>query len=471
MPPVIACHPSLPFVAIASAEDTVLLYDLERQGWSLPRLAHASQHLVSCAEWEPVEPTSLAVGCAGGVCLWVLFYSSEEADGGSKEADGGSMGPWVVMRAHLVRFLAHTAGAPVSAISWSPYGGQLASVSRQHPAVSVWDAPSGECEKLWFRSGGGCASVSWAPGAGAYLCAVGVDGPVRVWEAMSWKWETLHYASFKADAFASAAWSADGSALLLLPAQGAYIRYVLLRNNPPTIAAIDGGSHTLPLHEGDASSPAFLIRPGDEVARSLLEDGWPVAAAALERALAMGVPGTSFTFKNGLLSVEQLPGHPSGFVGVLRFADERTRTRAAAELAGSEGENGAWVLVEGTSDCHMRHAVWDGRAERLAICVQEEIVVQGQSTRVRGKHFVQIFQTRLDPVLQLTVLGGFSELPASVASVRVPGRNEARREQQPENATGPQVVGFARTHGPRSDQELLLAMAWETGEIAFAPCV
>jgi hypothetical protein len=57
---VIACHGSLPFVAIASADDVLLLYDLARSGWSLPRLSHANQHLVSCAQWEPLEPTRCA---------------------------------------------------------------------------------------------------------------------------------------------------------------------------------------------------------------------------------------------------------------------------------------------------------------------------------------------------------------------------------------------------------------------------
>lgn len=54
---VVSCHPTLPFVAIANANDTVLLYDLARGDWSLPRLSHASQHRISCAQWEPMQPT------------------------------------------------------------------------------------------------------------------------------------------------------------------------------------------------------------------------------------------------------------------------------------------------------------------------------------------------------------------------------------------------------------------------------
>lgn len=53
---VVACHPTLPLVAITGAGDTVLLYDLAHGGWSLPRLSHASQHRVSCAAWEPLQP-------------------------------------------------------------------------------------------------------------------------------------------------------------------------------------------------------------------------------------------------------------------------------------------------------------------------------------------------------------------------------------------------------------------------------
>lgn len=55
---VIACHPTLQFVAITigSKDDAVLLYDLVHSGWSLPRLSHASQHQISCAQWEPLDP-------------------------------------------------------------------------------------------------------------------------------------------------------------------------------------------------------------------------------------------------------------------------------------------------------------------------------------------------------------------------------------------------------------------------------
>lgn len=66
-------------------------------------------------------------------------------------------------------------------------------------------------------------------------------------------------------------------------------------------------------------------------------------------------------------------------------------------------------------------------------------------------------------MLQLTALGELSSLP-SADCVRVPGSFEGRRGQA-EDATGPDVVGFARA----PDGKLLLVMAWETGELALVP--
>jgi hypothetical protein len=63
-------------------------------------------------------------------------------------------------------------------------------------------------------------------------------------------------------------------------------------------------------------------------------------------------------------------------------------------------------------------------------------------------------------------------MPPSAESVRVPGSHDGRRGQV-ENATGPDVVGFACVpkgrvaDGPAAAGPTL-AMAWETGELALA---
>lgn len=381
---------------------------------------------------------SLAVGCAGGVCLWGLSFSEEAAAGGS----GGAR--LAVTGAYLVRVLAHPPGAPVSSLSWCPFGGQLASASREHAAILVWESSSGHHEQLWFKSGGGCAAVSWAPAAGAYVCALGVDGPVRVWESMSWRWETLRLGSgahaaalghahgalpsllsgafapkpvgaasrtaagrgaAASPAFSAAVWSADGGALLLLPRHGPLLRYVVLRQSPPLIQPIDGGAHMLPvgplgyavhhdsaLGEPPHERPALTLRPVGERARAAAAQGWEVARAQIDELLRASAG------LGAAPEVEHLPGSPSGCVAVVRFRDVRAREHFAALVGGGGGWGGGggvggsggtaeaqasgrgggmegapaeWECVRCTSVSHVRHAVWDGAAERMAVCTQE----------------------------------------------------------------------------------------------------
>jgi WD40 repeat protein len=404
------------------------------------------------------SPHSLAVGCAGGICLWAVKFASlplalppslhavatagtrhrahtqaEDdpsalARGGS--AAGGATAP-AVTGAHLARFLPHALGCPASSISWSPFGGQLASASRGSAALCVWDTATGEYDKLWFRSGGGCAGVSWAPGAGGYVCAVGVAGPVRIWETASWRWETLRFE--RARAYASALWSGDGTTLLLLPARGGAVHYLLLRHSPPVLKHIDGGVHLLPFSsdsEAGAAAggrggggggfvfqrqgggqpqaalqqgpqPALLVRlKGEGLAgghagghadgghadgsRSRVD----LALAALVRALQSADSGAAA----GCVSVQPLHETPSRFFAVLRFVDRRSRARAAALLSAMDGRAAAlfglgagdgasedeegrriagWETVAATVEVHLRCAVWDASTECLAVSSQE----------------------------------------------------------------------------------------------------
>lgn len=57
----IACHPWGNLVAVASFEDTIIIYDIARACWCSQRLSHASQHLVSVMAWEPLQ----LARCAG----------------------------------------------------------------------------------------------------------------------------------------------------------------------------------------------------------------------------------------------------------------------------------------------------------------------------------------------------------------------------------------------------------------------
>jgi len=192
------CH----LCAVALDDSSVLLYDLRSGEWSAHRLVNTHQRDVRSLAWQPHSASALAVGCAGGVCIWRLAYGRPTGE---------------LTGAHLLRRIDFP---PVHSVAWHPLGDWLAAASAEHAAVRLcepWcrseaaerDAAAGAfglhghaamagspvdgvgaTNLLWMRSGGGGVSLVLPSTCGTLLFAAGTGGPLRVWETRGWHWQT-----------------------------------------------------------------------------------------------------------------------------------------------------------------------------------------------------------------------------------------------------------------------------------------
>ncbi len=78
--------------------------------------------------------------------------------------------------------------APISALSWSPYGNFLVSASPLDTNLVVWDVPMGVATKVQRSTGGGVTNVRWSPD-GARVFAGCKSSLFRVWETLQWSCE------------------------------------------------------------------------------------------------------------------------------------------------------------------------------------------------------------------------------------------------------------------------------------------
>eukprot|EP00966_Prymnesium_polylepis_P173612 4016106-Prymnesium_polylepis.1 len=193
--------------AAALADHSVALYDLSAREWSPHKLVHTQQRGVESLAWQPQGASTLAVGCAKGVCMWRLAYSPS-----TLELSG----------AHMLRLLEAPGHAPVRSLCWHPRGRWLVSASACQGALQVWDAAdAGSATALWMVGGGGVRLLEASP-CGLYLLSASVTGGVRVWETRGWQWES--WRRFAAPC-ATAAWSgppplgADTARTLLIALQ------------------------------------------------------------------------------------------------------------------------------------------------------------------------------------------------------------------------------------------------------------
>jgi hypothetical protein len=193
------CH----LCAVALDESCVILYDILSRDWSPHRLVNTHQRDVRALAWQPHSASVLAVGCAGGVCVWRLAY-------------GRSTGE--LTGAHLTRRVDFP---PVSSLAWHPLGDWLAAASAQHAAVrlcepwcrsEVADADAGAggwlgrngngavsasadnsqagTSLLWMRGGGGGIALVAPSTCGTLLLGAGTAGTLRVWETRGYSFQT-----------------------------------------------------------------------------------------------------------------------------------------------------------------------------------------------------------------------------------------------------------------------------------------
>jgi WD40 repeat protein len=220
------CH----LCAVALDESCVLLYDVCSREWSAHRLVNTHQRDVRALAWQPLSASVLAVGCAGGVCVWRLAYGRNTGE---------------LTGAHLTRCIDFP---PVRSLAWHPLGDWLAAASAEHAAVRLcepwcrsevaeqhagagsWlgshrhrsvsasaDQSPSAASMLWMRGGGGGISLVAASMCGTLLLGAGTAGTLRVWATRNWSWQT--WRRFNAPCSA-AAWGGptpfDGDAPRLL---------------------------------------------------------------------------------------------------------------------------------------------------------------------------------------------------------------------------------------------------------------
>jgi WD40 repeat protein/tRNA A-37 threonylcarbamoyl transferase component Bud32 len=129
---------------------------------------------------------------------------------GTRLAVAGSLGVWLYDAETLdVLGLLEGHEEPVTDVTWSPDGTQLAS-SSQDGSVRVWDATSGEELHTLRGHVGSVASVAWSP-AGTLLASGGWDDSVRVWDLDSGS--ERHVLASHTGAVKGLAWSPDGTQL------------------------------------------------------------------------------------------------------------------------------------------------------------------------------------------------------------------------------------------------------------------
>ncbi|KAK9841751.1 hypothetical protein WJX81_000774 [Elliptochloris bilobata] len=206
-------------------------------------LSHGHQRQVASLAWRPRSGTVLAVGAAGGVCIWGLGRSP--AGGAAAVRTSAAGGAWL-------SFL-RAAGCTgrVTALSWSPDGQLLAAAAEGMPGFMLWDVTLGMGTLL--RSGlAGVALLRWSPD-GAYLLAGSTGAGFRLWETQKW---TSQLWSTEAGALAGAAWAPD-SRTLLIAAGGARQLAALCLTRPAP--ALDAQLLPLPLPAPPPAQPCPAV--------------------------------------------------------------------------------------------------------------------------------------------------------------------------------------------------------------------
>ena len=186
----IAWHPHCTKLAVASHEDSVLVYTGSSQVPVIIR--HSSQKDISALAWRPLSASHLAVGCALGVAVWTVDPSSL----GTRPS------------ASCLNLLHHQ--TPVNSVAWHPQGKYLASGSARDSALYIWNVESREPTILKKFRGGGYTILSWSP-SGDRLMTATPASVFRLWETRHWTAEDWNVVEGHLQ---TAAWSPCGTKMV-----------------------------------------------------------------------------------------------------------------------------------------------------------------------------------------------------------------------------------------------------------------
>ncbi|XP_057375702.1 aladin-like isoform X1 [Daphnia carinata] len=183
----LAWHPHCNKLAVATRDDTVLVYTGSASTPVVVR--HSSQKNISSMSWRPLCSAQLAVGCASGVALWTV--------------DPASLG--TRPSASCLTTLPHPTS--INSVAWDPQGKFLASGSAQDSSLYIWNVENREATLLQKIRGGGYTFLTWSP-TGDRLLACTPGNVFKIWETRTWSaeiWDVMNgYVQ-------SAAWSPCGT--------------------------------------------------------------------------------------------------------------------------------------------------------------------------------------------------------------------------------------------------------------------
>jgi len=416
--------------------------------------------------WSPAGGAALAVGCAGGVCLWRLS--------GLGQAKCTSRCTW----------LPHPGGgfrddqACVAALAFSPDGRELASVSGGlDDLVVVWDVASGTGTRL-RRSGatwplGGVVALQlllFAPRAGLLAGRLGLAAYVLLILLLELA-HALHprqagvlpyaparrlWAAFKegADAGGSAAFVAAA------PFRAAD------RDRPPgggdasgtAVAAYSPCGHYLVTATG-ADRGHFRVWDTTswtsrrwEVPKGGKDDG--VAGCGSLTAACWGPEGASLA-----LAFSSVPG-----LCYMHFTAAPPSLEMMVMQARSDGTLGLVDAAGRMTPSPCRLAAWDPDAGRLALafCAGDGHADEEGS----GADLVALFETSSTSLLDLRLVGHIRGPPGSGAPVGL----AFHPRRQKHHAKGAEL-GLLALPGPGADPSsaLLLGISWSSGHVSLLP--
>jgi len=174
----LAWSPDSTRIASASADKTVLVYDVAHQKNLLLYRGHTGA--VFAVAWSPDGKYLASAGAEKTIQVW------DAATG-----------------ARLLTLQGHT--GPITALAWSPDSKRLVSAS-EDGTVRIWDAAHGNLLLTYRGHTGAVLAVAWSPN-GEYIASAGTDKTVQVWEANTGK-AVFTYRGHS-DAVLGVAWSPD----------------------------------------------------------------------------------------------------------------------------------------------------------------------------------------------------------------------------------------------------------------------
>ena len=142
-----------------------------------------SQHFLAvliatrCLLW------GLVLGCSCG--MWILLLPPQ-----SKHTYNRThllITPTMAIRfvSTWVRYECSPGHAPITSLSWSPWGNFIVSSSPRDSSLLLWDIPLGVGTCVGRGTGGGVARVAWSPD-GRHVFAGKVSAVFQVWETSRW---------------------------------------------------------------------------------------------------------------------------------------------------------------------------------------------------------------------------------------------------------------------------------------------